>query len=557
VGVGLGLGVYDLYDAVSNQVLQSAVSGNTSLTVPADVARMIVVTPAGGAMTFKAGMTYVDGVVVDYRGAQPPDNLPPRIKALEAVPRTVSKGDSARVYCTAEDRDGDTVEYTWTSTGGAVAGTGSSITWTAPLEAGEYDVTCAAVDERGGRAEETITLMSLSNLAPEITVLSAEPSIIEAGGTSRLTCQAVDADDDPLTYSWLAASGQVSGEGSSVDWSGPAAPGYYMVYCVVDDSVGASATDSVGIVAGDLVGDYRFDGNALDQSGFGNHGTVQGVVLAPDRDGNPLSAYAFDGVDDVIVVPGHPSLDYQEAMTVAFWMQPDALPNRESFLISHGSWQNRWKVSIISDRRLRWTIKSRTAVKDLDSDRVLVQDSLYHAAVTYGEGGMRIYLDGRLESETTSIGPIALTAIDLTIGQMVPGDTQWNYSGVIDDVRIYNRVLAEAEIQELVGISTSIERSTEKPSSSRALHAPYPNPFSSSTVIPYEVSRGSYVRIEVFDLIGRRVRRLFEGEVREGRHHLEWYGQDDTGRPLPGGVYFIRLEYDGKAEHREVVRAGG
>ncbi|WP_141699533.1 hypothetical protein [Candidatus Marithrix sp. Canyon 246] len=48
-----------------------------------------------------------------------------------------------------------------------------------------------------------------------------------------------------------------------------------------------------------LVAYYPFNGNAEDESGNGNHGTVNGATLSEDRFGNQESAYSFDGIDDL------------------------------------------------------------------------------------------------------------------------------------------------------------------------------------------------------------------------------------------------------------------
>jgi hypothetical protein len=326
---------------------------------------------------------------------------------------------------------------------------------------------------------------------------------------------------------------------------------------VVEDGAGASAVDSVGVVAGDLVGDYPFSGNALDESGFGNHATVQGAVLVSDRDGTPASAYAFDGIDDVLTVSSHPSIDFQGAITVAFWMRPYQLFEREAFLISHGSWQNRWKVSIIPNHHLRWTVKTGTRVKDLDSRFALAVDSLYHVAATYGDGAMKMYVDGRLISEVPFSGRIAMTSIDLTIGQMLPGNTEWNFNGEIDDVRIYNRVLSDEEVAELVGIVTAVDDPSDLslPGIS-GLKPSYPNPFTATTTIQYELAESGSVTISVFDLVGRRVQALFSGNAGAGLHRLRWDGQDGEGRMVSSGVYFVRFEFAGGVEYREIVRVG-
>ena len=54
------------------------------------------------------------------------------------------------------------------------------------------------------------------------------------------------------------------------------------------------------VPANGLVGWWPFNGNANDESGNGNHGTVNGATLTADRFGNANMAYGFDGVDDFI-----------------------------------------------------------------------------------------------------------------------------------------------------------------------------------------------------------------------------------------------------------------
>ena len=68
------------------------------------------------------------------------------------------------------------------------------------------------------------------------------------------------------------------------------------------------------------------------------------------------------------------------------------------------------------------------------------------------------------------------------------------------------------------------------------LGANYPNPFNAETVIPFGVPKASPVRIEVYDVLGRRVATLLDEIVAAGRHEVTWRVQ-----ALPAGVYLIRL----------------
>jgi flagellar hook assembly protein FlgD len=68
------------------------------------------------------------------------------------------------------------------------------------------------------------------------------------------------------------------------------------------------------------------------------------------------------------------------------------------------------------------------------------------------------------------------------------------------------------------------------------------NPFSFDTSIRFRVGQSGGVRLSVFDLRGRRVRVLQDGYADAGNHEVGWQGDDEQGRSLPSGVYFLKLE---------------
>ncbi|MBK8166785.1 MAG: hypothetical protein IPK64_12650 [bacterium] len=69
-----------------------------------------------------------------------------------------------------------------------------------------------------------------------------------------------------------------------------------------------------------------------------------------------------------------------------------------------------------------------------------------------------------------------------------------------------------------------------------------PNPFNPSTVIAFDLARAGTVRLEVYDLGGRRVRTLVSGPLPAQRHRVAWDGLGDDGRSLPSGAYLYRLD---------------
>jgi len=79
-----------------------------------------------------------------------------------------------------------------------------------------------------------------------------------------------------------------------------------------------------------------------------------------------------------------------------------------------------------------------------------------------------------------------------------------------------------------------------------------PNPFAPLTAIEFEVRRGSYARLTVYDALGRRVRTLFEGPA-EGRHGVAWDGRDEAGRAVGAGVYFAKLTAGGGEDTMRMI----
>jgi len=77
------------------------------------------------------------------------------------------------------------------------------------------------------------------------------------------------------------------------------------------------------------------------------------------------------------------------------------------------------------------------------------------------------------------------------------------------------------------------------------LHAPAPNPFNPSTTIRFAIRDGGPVRLEIFDLSGRKVATLVDGSLPPGAHEAAWRGRDDAGRRAASGVYVCRLVADG------------
>lgn len=69
----------------------------------------------------------------------------------------------------------------------------------------------------------------------------------------------------------------------------------------------------------------------------------------------------------------------------------------------------------------------------------------------------------------------------------------------------------------------------------------HPNPFNLTTLIEYELPRASQVRIQIYNVLGQRVRFLVDELQPAGRIKVQWDGRDDQGVEVAAGVYFCRM----------------
>jgi hypothetical protein len=96
------------------------------------------------------------------------------------------------------------------------------------------------------------------------------------------------------------------------------------------------------------------------------------------------------------------------------------------------------------------------------------------------------------------------------------------------------------------GSTTGVEH-PGAPTATR-LYTPAPNPLRGASTLRFDVARAGGVRLEVFDLSGRRVTTLATGEFQPGRFSVRWDGTDERGSHAGAGLYFVRLTTAGESQ---------
>ena len=196
-----------------------------------------------------------------------------------------------------------------------------------------------------------------------------------------------------------------------------------------------------------LVAAYAFDetsgASAIDSSGSGNTGTISGASsTAAGKFGRALS---FDGADDLVSIADSGSLDLTTAMTLEAWVNPATIANWRTILMKEAKPGLAYSL-YASDGSKPGTF---VRVGGADAGRVapasLALNTWTHVAATYDGTALRVYINGTLVSSGNVAGGPMLTSTGvLRIG----GNSIWGeyFSGLIDEVRVYGRVLSAAEI---------------------------------------------------------------------------------------------------------------
>ena len=86
-----------------------------------------------------------------------------------------------------------------------------------------------------------------------------------------------------------------------------------------------------------------------------------------------------------------------------------------------------------------------------------------------------------------------------------------------------------------------------------ALEQNRPNPFNPGTSVPFAVEKDGLVTLRVYDVLGRLVRTLVDRQMKAGRYVEQWDGRDARGEEAATGVYFFRLQSEGRTQIRKGV----
>lgn len=223
------------------------------------------------------------------------------------------------------------------------------------------------------------------------------------------------------------------------------------IICVLSLCVLFAITSlSIANVAEDgLVAYWPFDEakgkEAIDVTGNGHDGEFAGAPKWVD--GKFGTGLEFDGEDDYVIVADDAAFAIEENITFMAWFSPNDLLNSRRLMVKNNS------IFVIFDfgnkDSIDFLVKPNNTFAESTTTDWKVGE-WYHFAGTFDGKTMKVYINGKLEGEAANNVPIAPSDLELWIGGDDFGRPTDYFPGKIDEVRLYEKTLSEADIQKVM-----------------------------------------------------------------------------------------------------------
>ncbi len=308
-----------------------------------------------------------------------------------------------------------------------------------------------------------------------------------------------------------------------------------------------------------LIAFYPFNGNANDESGNGHNGAVLDATLTTDRFGVDSSAYYFSGGSGNYIHANIPVLPLgNNERTLCVWAKSDdgLIDGNSDHIANWGNATPGNAFGLMLYLENHWWGYGHE-YQTYDTNSGIEADTSWHfLCCSYGNDTMKVYVDGNFaESSSMRLNTIGT---NFYIGIRPDLDGFNTFDGIIDDIRIYDRVLTNAEIQQLYILINPPTAVTDEVAGGTTpqdyeLFQSFPNPFLDRTVIKYKLPKTEFVALRIYNSLGQLVRLLIEKDTSLGFHETHWDGTDKYGRRLPGGIYLMRMQVGDFSQTKKIL----
>ncbi len=193
---------------------------------------------------------------------------------------------------------------------------------------------------------------------------------------------------------------------------------------------------------------------AEDVTGNGHDGDFVGAPKWVD--GKFGTALEFDGEEDLVVVADNAAFAIEENITFMAWFSPDDVLTSRRLMVKNDS------IFVIFDfgnkDSIDFLVKPNNTFAESTTTDWKVGE-WYHFAGTFDGKTMKVYINGELEGEAANNVPIAPSALELWIGGDDFGRPTDHFPGKIDEVRLYEKTLSEADIQIVMDTPQAVQAS--------------------------------------------------------------------------------------------------
>lgn len=221
--------------------------------------------------------------------------------------------------------------------------------------------------------------------------------------------------------------------------------------------------DTTGLVAW-----WPMSGNAMDSTGHGHNGHISNVTMVPGMNGTPNSAYYFNGSNSLITVPYAPELNVSQfslcgiVMVKGFYYGTcqanyiltrgkSGQPGSYTMCFFDGPFDNNCN-NLDTTKNVFTTNAGPMGPSDITGWQYtpqIVKDVWYKVIFTWNGTTMKIFVNGVLKNSFVPTPGVFGTSMDsLAMGKAIyePAGYPFNFKGILDDIRIYNRPLNDSEI---------------------------------------------------------------------------------------------------------------
>ncbi|MDX6690371.1 MAG: hypothetical protein QOG15_1828 [Solirubrobacteraceae bacterium] len=422
------------------------------------------------------------------------DSTPPSV-SLTAPAQGATVSGAVSVTADASDNVGVTnVQFKLDGANLGAADTTSpyAVTWDSTTATpGSHTLTAVAKDAANNSTTSTAVTVTVPDATPPSVSVTAPAQGATVSGTVNVSATA--SDNAAVSSVQFKLDGQNLGSADTtspyaVTWdTSTATPGSHTLTAVATDAANNSATSSAVTVTvstsgpAGLVAAYGFEETsgttATDSSGTGNAGTITGATrTSAGRNGSALS---FNGTSDWVTIPGSSSLALTTAFTLEAWVKSNGPGSVDQTVLTKEKppYMSYQLYAMSSGGSLASTWRDTNGSYGSDDGFFAPSSSptptatWTHLAATYDNTTLRLFMNGTQIASKATTGAITNTTAPLRIG----GNSVWGeyFSGLIDDVRVYNRALTTTELNTDMNQATRIARNTSlRAPSSSALQTP-------------------------------------------------------------------------------------